>query len=189
MGTETELVYSDDLCSAFLASIVMHFEQRHPQSWLGRTAIQKLTYFAKVLGVPIPCNFGIYTYGPYSDAVTFSVESLLADEVLIDRSNRPNYSNYGLGQNALVLLNRYSDELAPYDKRIDNVVLVIGAFSHSDLELISTLHFVAGRLKQLMQKAPGKSDVVREFTRIKGERFSNAQVNGWYDALNKAGLV
>ena len=86
MNVESNLVYSDDLCSAFLAAIVKSFEQKYPKEYLGRTAMQKLTYFAKAVGIPIPCSFGIYTYGPYSDKVTFSIDSLLADEVLTDLS-------------------------------------------------------------------------------------------------------
>jgi uncharacterized protein YwgA len=52
------LAYSDDLLSAFTAAIIRSYEKhvggRH---YLGRTAIQKLVYFAKTLGVPIPCSF------------------------------------------------------------------------------------------------------------------------------------
>ena len=83
MSQSGNLVYSDDLCSAFMAAIVRSYEQYVGGShYLGRTAVQKLVYFAKALGVPIPCSFEIYTYGPYSDKVTFSVDSLLADDVL-----------------------------------------------------------------------------------------------------------
>lgn len=63
----TDLVYSNDLRSAFLAAIVRSFSEAHPKGQLGRTAMQKITYFVKVVGVPLPFRFGIYTYGPYSD--------------------------------------------------------------------------------------------------------------------------
>jgi uncharacterized protein YwgA len=73
MTQSGKLAYSDDLQSAFVAAIIRSYEKhvggRH---YLGRTAIQKLVYFAKTLGVPIPSSFEIYTYGPYSDSVAFS---------------------------------------------------------------------------------------------------------------------
>jgi uncharacterized protein YwgA len=69
------LAYSDNLLSAYTATIIGSYQkyvgERH---YLGRTAIQKLVYFSKTLGVPIPCSFEIYTYGPYSDSITFAVD-------------------------------------------------------------------------------------------------------------------
>src|ERR1700722_4696540 len=113
MNQGSELIYSNDLCSAFLAAIVRAFEANHPSTYLGRTAVQKLTYFVKVLGAPVPCSFGIYTYGPYSDKVTFAVESLLADDVIEDRSTNPKYSNYRLGANAGMLLSAFAPRVQP----------------------------------------------------------------------------
>jgi len=148
MRTETELVYSNDLCSAFLTAIVKSFEERHPHRYLGRTAMQKLAYFAKVLDVPIPCSFGIYTYGPYSDTVTFSVESLLADDVVVDQSTNPKYSNYRTCSNSAGLLRTFTREIEPYRGTINEIVDALGDFSPTDLELIATLHFVARRQRQ-----------------------------------------
>ena len=122
MSKSSELLYSNDLCSAFLAAIVKAFEAHHPNAFLGRTAIQKLTYFVKVLGAPIPCSFGIYTYGPYSDKVSFAVESLLADDVIEDRSASSKYSNYRPGQNSEALLSEFASEIRPHQEQIRRTV-------------------------------------------------------------------
>ena len=66
------LAYSDDLVSAFMTAVVGSFERQRMNSYLGRTAMQKLIYFIKELGAPVPCSFDIYMYGPYSNAVTFA---------------------------------------------------------------------------------------------------------------------
>jgi uncharacterized protein YwgA len=84
--------------------------------------MQKVTYFAKVLGAPVPCSFGSYTYGPYSDKVMFAVESLLADDVIVDTSLNPKYSNYRLGRNANELLSGFADDLKPYEGKIRQTV-------------------------------------------------------------------
>ena len=68
---KSDFVFSKNLCAAYIAAIVRSFEKQHKHGYLGRTALQKLAYFSKELGVPVPCSFEIYTYGPYSDAVTF----------------------------------------------------------------------------------------------------------------------
>ncbi len=188
MTTSGELVYSNNLCSAFLTAIVKAFEEHHAGGYLGRTALQKLTYFVKVLGAPVPCSFGIYTYGPYSDKVTFAVESLLADDVIKDNSPNPKYSNYRLGPNAEELLFSFANELQPHENKIHQAVKALGAFTPNDLELIATLHFIARRQLQTTGKT-SKKLAVREFKMIKKDKFSDEDISTWHDALAKAGLI
>ena len=187
--SSVDLVYSNDTCSAFLAAIVRSFEQNHPCGYLGRTAVQKLTYFSKVMGVPIPCSFGIYTYGPYSDTVAFGMESLMADDVVVDRSSKTEYSNYRLGPNATDLLNAYDRDIRPFTATIDRVVKAIGGFKPQELELIATLHFIAQRRRQVYRREPGKPEIVSEFTSIKGAKFTAETISTWHDALKTAGLI
>jgi uncharacterized protein YwgA len=188
MRTNTELAYSNDLCSAFLTAIVKSFEAQHPGKYLGRTAMQKLTYFAKVLDVPVPCSFGIYTFGPYSDTITFAVESLLADDVLVDRSAKPSYSNYRTGSNSGLLLGLFRTAIEPYQNAIDKVVEVLGAFGPDRLELIATLHFVARRQRQRVGTLD-KTAIVAEFKSIKKNKFSDDEIEDWYAALEQAKLI
>jgi uncharacterized protein YwgA len=187
--TSGDLVYSNDTCSAFLAAIVRSFEENHPRGYLGRTAIQKLAYFAKAMGVPIPCSFDIYTYGPYSDTVTFSMESLMADDVVVDRSPKPEYSSYKLGDNATELLQAFNGEIGPHTSAIDRVVKALGGFKPQELEVIATLHFIARRQRQVRRDEPSKPDVIQEFKAIKGDKFGQEEISVWYDALKKAGLI
>jgi uncharacterized protein YwgA len=187
--TSGDFVYSNDTCSAFLAAIVRSFEENHPRGYLGRTAVQKLAYFAKAMGVPIPCSFDIYTYGPYSDTVTFSMESLMADDVVVDRSPKPDYSRYSLGENAAELLHAFDREIGPHTSAIDRVVKALGGFKPQELEVIATLHFIARRQRQIRRIEPSKSDVIYEFKTIKGDKFGHEEISIWYDALKKAGLI
>ena len=176
MNVDADIVYSNDLCSAFLTAIVKSFEEYHSSGNLGRTAMQKLAYFSKVLGVPIPCSFGIYTYGPYSDTITFSMESLLADEVMQDRSTNSGYSNYRTGKNSAELLDAYSHDIEPYLETIDSVVKFLGGFGANNLELIATLHFVARRQKVRTGKLD-KTAVIAEFKSIKKDKFSDEEID------------
>ena len=165
------------------------FEEHFPSGFLGRTATQKLAYFAKVLGAPIPCSYEIYTYGPYSDTVTFSVDSLLADEVLTDRNTQPHYSNYRLGPNSSRLLGQFEEEVNPHIVVIDRVVGALGSFAPKQLELIATLHFINQRQKQIRGQAPTKDEVIEEFLQIKGEKFPPERVESFYEALKPANLI
>jgi uncharacterized protein len=183
-----ELVYSNDLRSAFLAAIVQSFANAHPTGELGRTAVQKLAYFAKVLGVPVPCSFGIYTYGPYSDQVTFTVASLLADDVIEDESRTPERSNYKPGPNSRELLSDFDQYVRPYEDKINLVVNVLGKLRPNQLELVSTLHFLASRQKQIY-KSFSEDSVVGEFKSIKGDKFRDPDIRACYDTLASTGLV
>ena len=188
MNTSSELIYSNDLCSAFLTSIVKSFELQHPDHYLGRTALQKLSYFVQVLRTPIPCSFSIYTYGPYSDLITFSVESLMADDVLVDQSVSAKYSNYKTGPNAEKLLLEFNEEIRPYDVTIARVVLTLGKFSPNHLELIATLHFISQRAKRI-RGVINKEQVIAAFKAVKKNKFSDEEINSWYDALEQVELI
>jgi uncharacterized protein YwgA len=158
--------------------------------YLGRTAIQKLVYFAKTLGVPIPCSFEIYTYGPYSDSVTFSVDAMLADDVLKDISNAPQkYSNYRLGDNADEILSAYRPAIEPYQNAIDAVVQSLGSFEPQQLELVATLHFIHERLKHILRMEPSEEQVLKEFGRVKKDKFGREEVESFYKALKSAQLI
>src|SRR5437899_967966 len=107
-------IFSGSECAAYIAAIVRSFQEHHKNHYLGRTALQKLAYFCKALGLPIPCRFEIYTYGPYSETITFTVESLVADDVLSDASRDQKYSNYRLGWQADEFLEEHEDTIKKF---------------------------------------------------------------------------
>ncbi len=186
---KSDFVFSRNLCAAYIAAIVRSFEKQHKTGYLGRTALQKLSYFSKELGVPIPCSFEIYTYGPYSDAITFEVDSLQADEVLMDQSKDSKYSNYKLGPRASDFFRTMDGDVEAWTPMIDTVVSVFGGFSPQDLELIATLQFVAQRQRTIARTAPSRDSVVNEFRQIKKDKFPTDKINGWYDALKNTKLI
>jgi uncharacterized protein YwgA len=185
----TNFVFSKNLCAAYIAALVRSFENRNKTGYLGRTALQKLAYFSPELGVPIPCSFEIYTYGPYSDAITFDVDSLLADDVLSDQSRDKKYSNYKLGPAASDFFKVMEPEIHAWLPMIDTVVDVFGGFSPQQLELIATLRFIAQRQRTVAKGAPARESVIDEFRRIKKDKFTVDEINGWYDALKRAKLI
>lgn len=183
------LVFSDNLCAAYVTEIVKSFRNLKPTSYLGRTALQKLTYFSKAVGVPIPCSFEIYNYGPYSEEVTRSVTALLADEAIQDSSTASKYSCYKPGFNAEEFSKNYIEEVRSYRSMIDSVVKVLGGSKPESLELVATLHFVNAQQKGRLGIRPAKSSVVEEFQSIKGDKFSEADIDFWYSWLERSHLL
>ncbi len=184
------LVFSNNRCAAFLAEIVRSFEKHHPSGFIGRTAMQKLAYFSKALGVPIPCPFEIYNYGPYSDQVTFAVDGLLADEVLIDNSeNTSRYSSYRLKAKQVAFPPEIEKRVLPHRGQIAKVVSSLGGLRPEQLELVSTLHFIHHRQQAISRRKPNKNDVFSEFIKRKGSKFKREEMDSCYSALSRAGLV
>jgi uncharacterized protein YwgA len=185
-----KLMFSNTLCSAFLVEIVKSFSKHHGNGYLGRTAMQKLAYFSQATGVPIPCSFEIYNYGPYSDQVTFAVDSLLADEVICDCSNNSTvYSNYQMADPDPKFHAEFEQRIQPFRRQIDMVVRSLGQFKPQQLELIATLHFLANRQKSIFGRPPAKEDVLKAFVDVKGGKFTRQEVGSWYDSLKTANLV
>jgi len=183
------LTFSNNLRAAYLTEFVRAFEKYYPNGFLGRTAIQKLAYFARAIGVPMPFSFEIYNYGPYSDHVTFAVDGLLADEVLRDTSpNSSKYSNYRLSSRSFRFPSSLQKQVSEFSPQIEAVVKNLGSFRPEQLELIATLHYVHHRQAALGRK-PTQASVMSDFFRIKGDKFDKNEVSNWYDALKRAGLV
>ena len=107
-----------------------------------------------------------------------------------DISNDPQaYSNYRLGENADEILQGYQDLIEPYRGKIDAVVRSLGNFKPQELELIATLHFIHHRLKQIWRKEPSKAQVLDEFHRTKKDKFTDTEVESFYNALKNASLI
>lgn len=184
------LVFSNNQCAAFLTEIVRSFEKHHPSGFLGRTAMQKLAYFSKVLGAPIPCSFEIYNYGPYSDKVTFTMDGLLADEVLIDKSeNTSRYSSYGLKAKQADFSPELQKRVSQHKAQIDKVVGSLGGLRPEQLELVATLHFIHHRQLAIQKRKPTRNNVFSEFIERKGAKFKRDEIESYYSALSKAGLL
>lgn len=182
------LLFSNDLISAFLMEIVRAFQQYHADHYLGRTAMQKLAYFSQVLGVPIPCSFEIYNFGPYCDTITFTIESMIADDLIQDISTNPKYSNYQPKPGAPQFSPGLELRVAPYKQKIAGVVCTLGKFEPSQLEALTTLHFIATKIKSLRGKSD-KETIMAQFFKIKRDKFSAEEVSAWYEALKTAQLV
>jgi uncharacterized protein YwgA len=150
--------------------------------------MQKLAYFSQALGVPIPCSFEIYNFGPYSDTITFTVESMIADEIIEDASPNQQYSNYRLKHGSPGFDPEIANSVAPYKQKIASVIKVLGKFEPAQLELLATLHFIAKKIQSLGGEA-SKEAVVAQFFRVKKDKFPKGEVSSWYDSLKAANLI
>lgn len=174
---------------ALVLLIVKEFRES-VNGYLGRTAVQKLCYFAQALGVPLTYPFRIYHYGPYSDSLSFDIDMLLASEALEDASRNPGrYSDFRLGAEAKPALEGHEALINRYQQAIRRVAEAFGRFAPQTLELLSTLHFIDRKLKASGIAHPDKTTVMADFRQVKEDRFSEDEVERAYEAMKRAGLI
>jgi len=173
-----------------LITLVVEEFQKVNQNYLGRTAIQKICYFAQSLGVPLSCRYQILHYGPYSEELASEIDMLLAVEALKDISpQRSKYSNFQLGPNAYALINGHKAMVERFRPLVAPVASAFGKLDPQTLELLSTLHFIDRKFKASGMPHPGKEQVIRRFEEVKKERFARSIVESAYDSLMQAKLI
>lgn len=172
-----------------IAATVEAASKKCPQCDIGRTAIQKLLYFMKVLGMPMKYSFDMHHYGPFSQDVMNDVECLLADDVIEDKSQETRYSNYRPGPGWAVLEGQYEEKLAEYRHIVDNVCEALSDMSPEALELISTLDFSFRWVRARGGNGPWKEAAIDKFKDIKKDKFTDDEIERWYATLVEAGLI
>jgi hypothetical protein len=186
----SRLVFAGTREHALLALVIREAQSVASVGYLGRTALQKIVYFLKALGVPTRYQFEIHRYGPYCDQITSDIDLLLADGIVLDRSSAAKYWNYALTapdageelfQAHQVFVNAYMD-------LVRKVVAVFGPLEPRDLEVYATLHY-AYRYELAGAEAPSKKQVIARFRDYKGMKFTDAQLNAAFDAMVAAKLI
>src|SRR4029077_87352 len=109
---------------------------------LGRTILQKLCYFAKASGVPLPFRFEIYHYGPFSQEIFDRTEDLLLDKVVEDRSGDPGQSIYVPGPNLNPFLDQFRDIIMKHEGTLKRIAAMFSQLDPAQMELVSTIHYV-----------------------------------------------
>jgi len=176
---------------ALLLKVVESFQRQEPKGYLGRTALQKLCYFLRVVGVPLPYQYRLCHYGPFSDSLALEVNLLEADDLLKDGSREPQkYSNYQLTAEGGRFLKENAGGIGrDHVRLIDAVTAVFGRLEPAEHELLATTHYAHGEIKERMRRVPTRREAIARVLEIKGRKFKQQQIGVAYDALKKIGLL
>lgn len=174
---------------ALIAATIEAAKKECPHCHLGRTAVQKLLYFMKVLGVPMRYSFDIHHYGPFCANIMHDVDWLLTDEVIQDSSSNQEASDYTTNHEWPELKTQFGEKLGENQQIIESVCHALSDLSSENLELIATLDFSYRWVHAKGGDGPWKPAAVEKFKSIKKDKFSNAQIDNWYDKLVSAHLI
>jgi len=163
------------------------------RGYLGRTALQKIMYFLKVLEVPMSYRFDIHHHGPFCVDILNDAEILIADNVIKDESpDKAKYSDYKTSTSAKELLGKYSEDLDKHRGKVSTIVGAMVPLSPDRLELIATLDYAYRWVRATGGSGPWKKRVMQRFFEIKKDKkdkFPEQEVSQAYDSLVKAGLI
>ena len=176
---------------ALLALIIQEASKaaREADSYVGRTALQKLVYFAQVSGVPTDYSFDIHFYGPYCYEITRDTEWLTADQVISDGSkDATKYSKYAPDA-AIDELLRLHTVVEEWRQQVRTIVNALTPFEPERLELMATLDYVFRM--QIATRTDGsiREAVIERFLKIKNEKFKREDIEAMYTTMENAGLL
>lgn len=182
------IFFSDTFNCAVLVKLVK-LTQHKGNSQLGRTALQKLVYFSKSVGVPVSYRHVIYHYGPYCDEIPGDIDYLIADGLIQDTSANPKCSSYIATEESAQLLKKYEAELRPFDLNLQALTSSIDVGNSTYLELLSTLHFGYNELKAKSGDLPTKEQIVKRFVEIKEGKFADEEVQKGVNTLVELKMI
>jgi hypothetical protein len=183
-----QIFFADKVGDALLAYLIKSYTETSSRT-LGRTILQKLCYFAKASGVPLPFRFEIYHYGPFSQEIFYRTEDLLLDGVIEDRSTGPGQSNIVPGPNIDSFLNRFGEAISQHGTSLQRVATMFSRLDPSQMELVSTIHYIHSSYSQWFKKMASKESVIGSVFELKGHKFTRRAVERAYDILREAGLL
>lgn len=187
-SAQGQIYFADKVADALLAYLIKSYNQASDRT-LGRTILQKLCYFAKASGVPLPFRFEIYHYGPFSQEIFYRTEDLLLDGVIEDRSSDRGQSTFVPGPNLDTFLNRFGEAIGQYKTNLHRVATMFSRLDPSQMELVSTIHYMHSSHSEWFKVVPSKDSVVASVLQVKGDKFSRQTVDGAYDILREAALL
>jgi uncharacterized protein len=183
-----QIFFADKATDALIAYLIRSYTEVSGRI-LGRTILQKLCYFAKASGVPLPFRFEIYHYGPFSQEIFYRTEDLLLDGVIEDRSVDQGQSNFVPGPNLDLFLGRFAEEIRQHGPNLHRVAVMFSRLDPSQMELVSTIHYMHSSHREWFKVVPGKETVIASVIQVKGDKFARQTVERAYDILRDAALL
>lgn len=186
------LLFTNTYDQALMAKVIAEAQNAAQKEggFIGRTSVQKLLYFLKILGVPMGYRFRLHHYGPFCAEIMSDVDSLVADEVIRDTaSSDAHYSNYIQSINYNELVDKYEGKLREHLEIISAVANAFATFPPEELELLTTIDFLYRSKKATGHQGPFKEFVLKKLKDVKKGKFTDEKSTNYYDLMVKINLI
>ena len=150
---------------------------------LTKINIQKIVFFLKDVGIPVYFRYEVYLYGPYSH----ELQKELNDMVLWGELEKEDRSKYKI---KLDSTDRVDTELIEkINKSIKDFSEIVDSnFSFDNVEIAGTLLYCI-RALQNYDIEPTMENVIEEFKKWKGNKYSTDRVEKIFKKMAEKGLV
>lgn len=156
-------------------------------------AAQKLMYFLKAAGAPLPLNFVRHHYGPYADGLRRTLSDIeghylvgFGDGSAAVQEAETLILAPGAREAAATILSEHPEIVASIQRVL---ALVDGFESTYSLELLATVHWVIGERPDLADDPAAIAELVQSWNPRKGRMFTRQHVLAAWTALTDAGWV
>jgi uncharacterized protein len=146
---------------------------------LGKKALQKIMHLIQDLEkVPVGYSFPFYTYGPFSDDLSFDADIVkMFGGITMDYDSVNNAYSISSGENAKIIIKEGEAFLNQYKAGISNVLDRFGNKTAKELELLSTIVY----LKREDSKISDASLVSK--VRALKPKYSENEINAAFSGL------
>ncbi len=149
---------------------------------LGKKKLQKLIYLIENIGdVPLGYEYIIHLYGPFSESLDDDIRGLTRDGFLEYEQKNSFYTV----DVTISGRNELSNLSLDYESQIENVLKIFGSKSPSDLELITTTHYVKSSLEDTVEDQTVKNVVGL----LNGGKFSKDDIQNAIDEIRRTCLT
>lgn len=148
---------------------------------LGKKVSQKMFYFFERSGIELNLRYGIHYYGPYSSRLDNYMHML----------ENENFINIDTSKSTHVIsIENFTNEIEVLlDDEVEKAQFVIRNFAQKtplQLEALATMDYVAN---YILSSNPSKEDVIDKFKEIKGDKFSQEDMDNSYRMLKEIKFI
>jgi O-acetyl-ADP-ribose deacetylase (regulator of RNase III) len=178
-----------------LVSILERISQERYHAPIGRTAWQKLAYFATETGIPTGLEFERGSYGPFSSQLKPLLTRLVNNGLVVERRTGQMFM-VEPGPTWTDARQRFASELRPWASGIERLTDLFLRIDTKDAEVLASAHYAATYPTHIAahrgEREPSEADVVAEVERWKLRRrppLSKEEISEAVRALNLLGWL
>jgi hypothetical protein len=154
----------------------------------GRTAFQKIAYFATEAGIPTGLEYERGSYGPWS-AETKAVVRRLANNALIREDRIGRLLAVKVGPTFDDAARVFEPELTSWGDQIERIADLSARMNAKRAEVAATVHFAAKELAVRLDRNPTEAEVLQEVLGWKIRRRPPLEESEIAEAIRKLAML
>ncbi|MFQ5895214.1 MAG: macro domain-containing protein [Nitrospinota bacterium] len=163
--------------------------EREPYHWpVGRTAFQKIAYFATESGLPTGLQHARGSFGPFAHELK-ALTTKLVNNGLIREERLGHMFSVKVGRTYEDALRTYEAQIQKWEPTIERITDLFLRMRTQEAEVAATVHFAARELAKREKRKPSEAEVLEEVKRWKLRRRPPLKENEVARAIRNLNLL